>query len=84
MVRDSNGQWFESRQHFCGKLSIYRRQHQRMEQLRKELSETDDPKLNPAEDSQPIHFKTLDAINAADSLEEAKDQLLLLGFNPMK
>ena len=55
-----------------------------MEQLRKELSETDDPKLNPAEDSQPIHFKTLDAINAADSLEEAKDHLLLLGFNPMK
>lgn len=76
IVRDSGGQWFESNEHFCGLFIGYRSRYEM------EISARE----NGMADAIPSHVlnKRLDAVAFAPSLQAAKEQLLKMGFTPMK
>jgi hypothetical protein len=94
VVRDSEGSWYQSREHFCGTFASYRHRREQAEQLRQELAQTeiDHQKRRLLEDiSTDIAASTrrapsamLEEIFAAPSLQEARRQLANMGFEPMR
>jgi len=74
VVRDSGGQWFTSRHHFCGELGTYHQQYDYQEMMR-EHGGVEHDELQ----KYPIHVVAI-----SQSLDTARDQLLKIGFTTMK
>ncbi len=84
VAHDSGGGWYESDHHFCGAFASYRQDRRRMDEIRSELVKLGEVETNVITSARPDIFLTLDAIASADSLEDARAQLLKLGFEPLK
>ena len=76
IVRDSEGQWFESNYHFCALLRAYRGEYERQIAARE----------NGIPDAIVSYrwCKDIHAVAFAQSLQAAREQLLKMGFSPMK
>ncbi len=69
---DSNGKWFESKRHFCGRLRSYRVIVKKMELLDKKSIDYDL--------FMEKHYQELFYVASAPNLKVARKKLLLMGF----
>jgi hypothetical protein len=78
IVRDSGGQWFESRRHFCGMLAAFRSKYE-LERDARESGDTEEAQFLTHSSYSGIH-----AVAESKNLEDARKQLLKIDFTPMK
>lgn len=76
IVRDSGGQWFESSHHFCSMFAGYRKDYEMLRLLR----ESGDPEAAAFSSG----YKDIHAVAISQGLQAAREQLLKIGFIPMK
>jgi hypothetical protein len=84
VARDSDGSWFESDHHFCGAFAGYRHERQSVQELRSELAKLGETNTNLKTSARSDTATALDAIHSAASLEDGRQQLSKLGFEPLK
>lgn len=73
---DSNGHWFYSRHHFCGRFRIYQQTEKRLRQLA--VAGGDDE--SSIDEDLKAHDPELHALATAATLEAAHAQLRAMGF----
>jgi hypothetical protein len=84
VARDSGGSWFESDYHFCGAFAGYRHERRSMEEIRSELAKLGETDTNLTTRARSDTAAALDATYSAASLEDGRQQLSKLGFEPLK
>lgn len=82
---DSEGNWYRSNEHYCGRFMHYRRQKQRNEEDREDARKKNVPQLERDEFNEFLESrldKDFVELEAAPTLEEARKVLERLGFAP--
>lgn len=74
---DSNGKWFYSSRHFCGRFQLYDRNEKQTRKLAAALGNGE----AAVQDALRKHDEELYELAIADTLEAARAQLLRIGFS---